>query len=220
MEQYIKARENMVDCQLRPNQVKNRELIEAFLSTPRENFVSSNYAPLAYADRFIRLSSDRVMMPPMLLGKALQACHITKKDIILDVACGRGYGCAILSKLASTVVGVESNLDLVNLANKTLTELAADNVAVVEGNIGLGLPEQGPYDVILVEGGIYNVPETYKEQLSLGGRLILFEIMDGGNGHAVLYIKSTTTTSRRILFDAQLPVLPGFENKVSFIFNK
>ena len=218
MEPYIEARANMVDCQLRPNQVKNLDLLQAFLSTPRERFVSSNYASLAYSDQFIKLSPERVMMPPMLLGKLLQECQITKKDIILDVACGRGYGCAILSKLASTVVGIESDLELVNIANKTLTELAADNAAVVKGDIGLGLPEQGPYDVILVEGGIYDVPEVYKEQLSLGGRLILFEMMDGGAGHAVLYIKSSSATSRRILFDAQLPVLSGFEKKTSFSF--
>ena len=119
MEQYINLRANMVDCQLRPNQVRNLDLIEAFLSTPREIFVSSSDAPLAYADCFLRLSPERIMMPPMLLGRGLQECHVTKTDIILDVACGRGYGCAILSKLASTVVGVENNLDLMDLANKT-----------------------------------------------------------------------------------------------------
>ena len=218
MEQYKDARANMVDCQLRPNQVTDHDLIEAFLSTPREKFVSSNYAPLAYADRSLMLSSERVMMPPMFLAKVLQECDIKKNDIILDVACGRGYGCAILSKLSSTVVGVENNIKLVNLANKALTELAADNAAVVEGDIEVGLPEQGPYDVILIEGGICTVPESYKEQLSLGGRLILFEMTGGRNGHAVLYIKSTTTTSRRILFDAHLPVLPGFAEKTSFSF--
>ena len=218
MEDFINARANMVDCQLRPNCVTDPDLLDSFLSVPRERFVSPGQEALAYADRCLDTSAGRAMMPPMFLGKVLQECAVSPDDVILVAACGRGYSCAVLSRMAATVVGLEADTALVAEANAILSDLAADNAAVVERDIATGLMDQGPYDVIVLEGGICSAPDIFIDQLSSGGRLAVFERLNDGTGQAVLYLKSGSTVSRRVLFDALLPVLPGFEAKSGFVF--
>jgi len=209
---------NMVDCQLRPNLVSDPEVIEAFLKVPRDRFVPEDRRSIAYADRNIDLGDGRVLMAPMFFGKVLQHCAISPSEIVLDVACGRGYGCAVLSSLAGTVIGLEGSPSLVNEASTLLTDLSVDNAIVVSGDLRNGLEEEGPYDVILVEGSVGVFPDQYEKQLASGGRLVLFERLENGNGQAVVYLKHGNTLSRRILFDAILPVLPEFVAEPGFVF--
>ena len=209
---------NMVDCQLRPNLVSDPEVIEAFLKVPRDRFVPEDLTTIAYADRNIDIGDGRVLMAPMFFGKVLQHCAISPSEIVLDVACGRGYGCAVLSSLAGTVIGLEGSPSLVTEASTLLTDLSVDNAIVVSGDLRNGLEEEGPYDVIIVEGSVGVFPDQYEKQLASGGRLVLFERLKNGNGQAVVYLKHGNTLSRRILFDAILPVLPEFVVEPGFVF--
>jgi len=209
---------NMVDCQLRPNLVSDPEVIEAFLKVPRDRFVPEDRRSIAYADRNIDIGDGRVLMAPMFFGKVLQHCAISPTEIVLDVACGRGYGCAVLSSLAGTVIGLEGSPSLVSEGSALLTDLSLDNAIVVSGDLRNGLEEEGPYDVIIVEGSVAVFPDQYEKQLASGGRLVLFERLENGNGQAVVYLKHGNTLSRRILFDAILPVLPEFVAEPGFVF--
>ena len=209
---------NMVDCQLRPNLVSDPEVIEAFLKVPRDRFVPEDRRSIAYADRNIDIGDGRVLMAPMFFGKVLQYCAISPTEIVLDVACGLGYGCAVLSSLAGTVIGLESLPSMVSEGSALLTDLSLDNAIVVSGDLRNGLEEEGPYDVIIVEGSVGVFPDQYEKQLASGGRLVLFERLKNGNGQAVVYLKHGNTLSRRILFDAILPVLPEFVVEPGFVF--
>ena len=209
---------NMVDCQLRPNLVSDPEVIEAFLKVPRDRFVPEDRRSIAYADRNIDIGDGRVLMAPMFFGKVLQYCAISPTEIVLDVACGLGYGCAVLSSLAGTVIGLEGSPSLVSEGSALLTDLSLDNAIVVSGDLRNGLEEEGPYDVIIVEGSVGVFPDQYEKQLASGGRLVLFERLENGNGQAVVYLKHGNTLSRRILFDAILPVLPEFVAEPGFVF--
>ena len=209
---------NMVDCQLRPNLVSDPDVIEAFLKVPRDRFVPEHLKTIAYSDRNIDIGGGRVLMAPMFFGKILQHCAISPGEIVLDVACGSGYACAVLSRLAGTVIGLESSSSLVTEVSKLLTDLSVDNAVVVSGELREGLEEEGPYDVIIVEGAVGVFPKSYEKQLASGGRLVLFERLENGNGQAVVYLKHANTLSRRVLFDAVLPFLPEFVAESGFVF--
>ena len=218
MADFTKARQNMVDCQLRTNKVVDGPLVARFETVPRELFVEETLRSIAYVDEDVAIGHGRYLMAPMVLARMLQELAINPSEIVLDVGCGTGYSSAILSGLADTVVALEDNHELATRANDLLTELAADNAIVVEAPLAEGYATQGPYDIILMGGSVANVPSVLTDQLIDGGRLVAI-IDDGkGQGKAILMIKRNGVVSQRDLFDATVPRLPGFEPKMGFVF--
>ena len=218
MADNFKARQNMVDCQLRTNKVVDEALVARFETVPREWFVDESVRSIAYVDEDVSIGNGRYLMAPMVLARILQELAISPSEVVLDVGCGTGYSSAILSGLADTVVALEENHELAARANDLLTELAADNAIVVEAPLSEGYATQGPYDIILVGGAIASVPSALTDQLIDGGRLAAI-IDDGqGQGKVILMIKRHGSVSQRELFDASVPRLPGFEPKMGFVF--
>ncbi len=214
---FAKARAAMVEGQVRTNDVTDTRLQEAMLAVPREVFVPKSKRSLAYMDNAIDLGDDRSLMDPRSFAKLVQALDIRATDVVLDVGCATGYSTAILARMAETVVGLESDEVLAAGATRTLIDLAVDNAAVVSGDLKTGAPDHGPFDVILVSGGVEVVPDAWTAQLSDGGRLGLIQI-DGPAGYALLYLKTGDHVGARIVFDAHVPVLPGFEKPHEFKF--
>ena len=207
---YKTARHMMVEAQLRTNRVINPALIEALESVPREIFVPKQMAGSAYIDGPVPLGNGRALMEPMVFGRMAQIAEIQPTDVVLDVGCASGYSAAVLSRVASTVVALESDADLAGRAGAALSSLGADNVAVVTGALPEGDAAHGPYDVIMIEGQVPGVPDTLLKQLAEGGRLLAV-VGDGvGQGRATLYTKFGGTVSHRIVFDATAGRLPGF----------
>ncbi len=218
MSDFSKARQNMVDCQLRTNKVIDAALVARFETVPRELFVEESMRSIAYVDKDVSIGNGRYLIEPMVLARILQELAISRSEVVLDVGCGTGYSSAILSGLADTVVALEEDHELATRANDLLTELAADNAIVVEGPLSEGYATQGPYDIILVGGAIASVPPGLTDQLIDGGRLAAV-IDDGkGQGKVILMIKRHGAVSQRELFDASVPRLPGFEPKMGFVF--
>ena len=218
MAEFSKARQNMVDCQLRTNKVVDEALVARFETVPREWFVEESVRSIAYVDEDVSIGNGRYLVAPMVLARILQELAINPSEVVLDVGCGTGYSSAILSGLADTVVALEENHELATRANDLLTELAADNAIVVEAPLSEGYATQGPYDIILVGGAIASVPSALTDQLIDGGRLAAI-IDDGkGQGKVILMIKRHGAVSQRELFDASVPRLPGFEPKMGFVF--
>jgi protein-L-isoaspartate(D-aspartate) O-methyltransferase len=218
MADFSRARQNMVDCQLRTNKVVDDALIARFETVPRELFVDETMQSIAYVDEDVPMGNGRYLTAPMILAKLLQELSISPNEIVLDVGCGTGYSSAILSGLADTVVALEQDSELATKANDLLTELAADNAIVVEAPLTGGYATQGPYDIILVSSAIAEVPTALTDQLADGGRLAAV-IDDGkGQGKAILLVKRHGVVSKRDLFDASVPRLPGFEPKMGFVF--
>ncbi len=212
------ARRKMVENQLRANKVTDEAVLEAMGRLPRERFVPERYAGLAYVDEDLSLGDERHMMEPMVLARLAQALEIESEQIVLDVGCGLGYSTALLASLAGTVVATEEDADLAAKANDTLNDLGADNAVVVEAALSAGYAKQAPYDAILLNGAVPEIPQNLVEQLSPKGRMALVIKRGGGMGRAVLVERFGDSLAERILFEAGTPLLAGFEQEEGFVF--
>ena len=217
---FATARRMMVEGQVRTADVTDPRLLGAMLALPRERFLPASRAPLAYLDLDVPLSdgeSDRRLLKPMVLAKLIQAADIVETDRVLDVGCGTGYSAMLLAALAGSVVGLEEDATLARRAEILLAEAAVANARIVSGPLALGAPQQGPFDVIVLEGAAEIIPTALVDQLKNGGRLLCV-LGRGPGGKAMLYRLIDGDFSGRPVFDAAAPLLPGFEKKLSFVF--
>lgn len=218
MTDYKVARTAMVDSQLRPNEVNDKAITEAMLTVPREQFVPKAKRAVAYVDEDIEVASGRYIMEPRVFGRLLAAAEVQSVDLVLDIGPATGYSSAVLSHLADAVVALESDADLAAGAEAKLAELEAVNVAVMTGDMTKGLAKQGPFDVIIMNGAVAEVPKALVKQLKEGGRLVCV-VLEGGVGRARLVTKDAEgTVSSKNLFDASVALLPGFEKEEGFVF--
>ncbi len=142
---FENARKAMVDCQLRPNAITDYRILAAMSEVPRENFTPAAKRPLSYLDEDLALDpvGARKMMEPMYLARLAQLAEIKSSDLVLHVACNTGYGTAVLSKFADSVVAVDDNEDFVEMANDSLADLEIGNAAVLAGELKSGLKKRG-----------------------------------------------------------------------------
>jgi len=208
-------RANMVATQLRTNDVTDTRLIKAILSVPREDFVPASLVPLAYMEGCISLGKSRVLLDLRSFGKMAQLAAIGPSDRVLDVGCGTGYSTAVLAQLAAHVTGLEQEHAFAEIASTHVR--GAANAEIACSRMSEGLPARAPFDVILLNGAIEHRPDALTAQLAEGGRLVCI-VKDGAAGHARLFLKEGGAVGERDAFDAQVPVLPGFEKVRSFAF--
>lgn len=206
----------MVDCQLRTFDVNDNAVLDAFDAVPRERFVPAGRETFAYIDQPLTLATGpggpRVMAPPMLLARMVQALKIRPGARVLDVAAGYGYGAAILHRLGAQVVALESEADLAEAARERL----GGEAEVVQG--GLAEPVAGgPFDAILVEGRVETRPQALLDQLRDDGRLVCVLGPDRG-ARATLFVRAGDAFGARPLFDASLPALKAFATEPGFAF--
>lgn len=218
MSEYAAARLNMVEGQIRPNKVTDPRLVEAMLDIPREVFVPQAARGIAYVDEDIAVGHGRYLMEPMVFARMLQEVGVGETDAVLDIGTATGYSTAVLARLGATVVGVESDAALAQRAGELLAEVGAVNATVVSGALTEGHPGRAPYDVIVIEGLVAEVPEAITAQLADGGRLIAAVMGDRGVGEVKLYQRVGNIVSGRVLFEAHPRPLPGFEATPKFVF--
>lgn len=212
---YISARETMIDCQIRPADVTDRRILAAFAKTPREIFVPRAKLALAYGDSDIPLDGGRVMISPRDLAKMVSAAEISPAETALIIGSGRGYAVAILAQLAETAIGLDSDEEATSRASKSLLRCEINNAAFVTGELKPGAAQHGPFDVILVNGAVADIPQQWAAQLSSNGRIIA-PIIDGPVTRICVFTKSGDTVGRRILFDSAVPALPEFMQQPAF----
>jgi protein-L-isoaspartate(D-aspartate) O-methyltransferase len=217
MADYAQQRMNMVDAQVRTNDVTDPRIHAAMREIPRERFVPQSCRAMAYADAVIEVAPQRYLLDPRTFSKLLQLVDIRTSDKALDVGCATGYSSAVLSRLASSVVALEQDADLVRAAVEALASVGATNATVAQGQLAQGFKERAPYDVIFVNGGIQEQPERLLAQLAEGGRLAAI-LQSGTQGHAELYVKEHGRVGTRAGFDASVPLLAGFKKAVGFVF--
>jgi protein-L-isoaspartate(D-aspartate) O-methyltransferase len=215
---YAAARLNMVESQIRPNKVTDSRIVSAMSELPRERFVPKPLRGIAYVDEDIHIGNGRHLMEPMVLARLLQTANIGAKDIVLAIGITTGYDAAILSRLAATVVALESDAALAAQATRLLADLGLDNVAVVEGRLEDGYPRQAPYNVIVLCGAVEQIPAALHDQLAPGGRLVAVLTPEGEQGKAVIAIRASGPVTMRPVFDAATNLLPGFAREPSFVF--
>ncbi|MFK8251501.1 protein-L-isoaspartate O-methyltransferase family protein [Ancylobacter terrae] len=220
MTDYAELRRAMVDAQVRANDVTDLRIVAAMMDVPRERFVPAGRGDFAYIDDDVLVSEGppaRYLLEPMVLAKLLQAADVGPNDLVLDVGCASGYSTAVLAHLAGQVVALEPDAALAAGASATLADLGLLNAAVVEGPLADGWAAEAPYDVILLNGAIEIAPEELFAQLKPEGRLLAV-VGRGRAGRATLFTKTGGGVSPRIVFDAGVPVLPGFEARPAFVF--
>lgn len=217
--QFAKARRNMVDGQILPNRVTDERVVDAMATLPREVFLPPQRQMLAYADETVLIDDGRYMMQPMVLARLLDVAEIGSGDVAMAIGCGSGYGVAVLAKLVDTVIAVESDSSMRAKAERNLAELGVDNVAVVDGVMAEGNPKDAPYNLIYIDGAVPEFPENIARQLADGGRLVCVEMPSGKPvGRGVLVTRYGDSISKREIFDAVEPLLPGFEKEAAFSF--
>jgi protein-L-isoaspartate(D-aspartate) O-methyltransferase len=221
MSGFSTARQNMVDCQVRPSDVTDVPIIDAMLDVPREAFVPQNQRALAYLDIDLDVSEGasvkRFLIKPAVLARMLQAAEIKATDTVLVVGCATGYAAAVVAKIAGQVTATESDSSLATKAGTALAGLGLGTVTMRVAAAADGEQAGAPYDVIVLNGATEIIPEGLFRQLKQGGRLV-------GVFATTLPPRATVVThshddfGHRALFDAVAPVLPGLERVPAFVF--
>lgn len=215
MTDFATRRRFMVDTQVRTADVTEFPIIDAMLNIPREVFVPRDRIEAAYSSEPVALGDDRVVLDPRCFAKMLEALDITNDDLVLDVGAGLGYSSAVIARIAEAVVALEDDPARVSEAQGLLSEHDADNVILVEGALTEGCAQHGPYDAIVVEGGIETLPAVFVEQLKERGRIACL-FMEGPLGTAKIGYKVDGRLNWRSVFNAGAPVLDGFRKETSF----
>jgi protein-L-isoaspartate(D-aspartate) O-methyltransferase len=212
---YAAQRTKMVDSQIRTTDVTSHSVLTAFLSVAREDFVAERLKPVAYIDNDLEIAAGRYMMAPSPLAKLLQLADIDKTDTVLEIGAGSGYAAAVLSHMAGSVVAVESDATLLDAAGRNLQSF--DNVTLVSGALTAGHAAKAPYDVIVVNGAVDQIPDALFAQLKEGGRLVVV-IGEGQASGARIFVRERGMQSERFVFNASVRKLPGFEKTPEFVF--
>jgi protein-L-isoaspartate(D-aspartate) O-methyltransferase len=211
------ARLAMIQSQVIPNKVTDERVTSALNTVPRENFVPKALRGVAYIDEDVPVGEGRHLMEPMVFARMLQAAAITEADVVLDIGCATGYSTAVLAQMSATVVAVEENETLAQRATDQLAAQEVANAAVITAPLNAGYPDQQPYDVIILNGSVDEIPQSLVGQLAEGGRLVAV-VRHGVIGRAVLMTREDGVINRIDLFDASVPRLPGFEKEAEFSF--
>tara|TARA_A100001011_G_scaffold378511_1_gene443339 strand:+ start:187 stop:843 length:657 start_codon:yes stop_codon:yes gene_type:complete len=210
------ARIAMVDCQIRPADVTHYNIIEAMLNVPRETFFPEKIRNKAYVGENIKISEERYALDPRLIAKILSLINISESELVLNVGGCYGYLAALLSHFAQAVVMTEE-ANLAIEAERILVAQSIDNVIVKCGVLSEGAKDYGPYDAIIIEGGVNFVTEEILNQLKLGGRIVAIFI-NGVVGECRLGFKTSSGVIWRFGFNAAAPILNDFKNESKFIF--
>ena len=215
MTDFAARRVMMVDTQVRPSDVTKFPIIAAMLAVPREAFVPETLREAAYVGETMDLGAGRVLVDARVFAKLLDALDIGPDEAVLDIGCGLGYSSAVLAQIAKTVVAVEEDAAMADQAAQVLAAQGAGQVSVVNGPLTLGAAAQGPYDVVMFQGGVEQVPPSILAQVKDGGRLAAV-FMQGPLGIAKIGYKSGNDVTWRFAFNAALPVLQGFAAQRAF----
>ncbi|HTO41800.1 MAG TPA: protein-L-isoaspartate O-methyltransferase [Rhizomicrobium sp.] len=217
MPDFASQRANMVETQVRPNDVTDPRIHAALRDVPRERFVPGVRQALAYTEGPVEVAPQRYLMDARSFAKLLQLADIQPTDRILDVAAATGYSSAVLGQMGASVIALEQDADLVRIASDTLRATGASNVTVAQGALTEGAKSSGPYDVIFINGGVERVPESLLAQLKEGGRLVAI-LQSGPQGRAHIFVRQDGVVGSRGDFDTVVPVLVGFKKPVGFVF--
>ncbi len=222
---YASARDHMVDGQVRPNKVIDPRVIRAMRAIPRERFVPTHLASLAYADEDVPLDRGRALMEPMVIARLVQLARVRDGERVLVIGAGSGYGAALLAACGGQVTALEEDEALLVIARRTLPEFAP-GAELVSGPLAAGQASGAPWDVILIEGAVRAIPPAIALQLNpQGGRLVT--VLTPGNaasgGQGVLAEPGQHDAPNPVLraqpvFDCATPLLPPLLPAPAFQF--
>ncbi|MEA1937746.1 MAG: protein-L-isoaspartate O-methyltransferase [Pseudomonadota bacterium] len=212
------ARRNLIDGVLRPNGITEPRLLAALANLSRHAFVPHSLSMFACSDAMLEIGANRFMLSPLTGARLIQAMDATPDDIVLEIGCVTGYTVAVLARLCSMVIGLEQDPELARAATETLAETGTDNAAIFTGPHSIGVPEQGPYDAILIHGAVAEVPLPLLDQLKIGASLVTVLAPPGSPGRIVRATRTEEGPLLTILTDANAAPCPGFSPSTAFEF--
>jgi protein-L-isoaspartate(D-aspartate) O-methyltransferase len=202
------ARRNMVERQIRGRGINDPRVLEVMCQIPRHLFVEEAFQSQAYGDFPLPIGEKQTISQPYMVGLMTAALQLKGGEKVLEIGTGSGYQAAVLSKIAGKVYSVERIPALARRARKILDAIGCGtvNIKVTDGTFGW--EEEAPFDGILVTAGAPSVPQTYVDQLAIGGRLV---IPVGSLGQQVLkrIVRTETGCSEEILVDCRFVPLIG-----------
>jgi protein-L-isoaspartate(D-aspartate) O-methyltransferase len=170
---FSRARERMVKTQIAGRGVQDPSVLKAMREVPREVFVEPGLEEFAYEDGPLPIGASQTISQPYIVALMIEAAELKPTDRVLEVGVGSGYAVAVMSRIAAKVYGIERHATLLNAAKRRLEKLGYDNVELRVGDGTCGWPEAAPFDAILVAASGPEVPQPLKEQLAIGGRLVI-----------------------------------------------
>ena len=204
---YAKARELMVEQQVRPWDVLDPRVLDTLATLPREAFVPQAHRNLAYADLALPLAHDEFMMKPVIEGRVLQALALDPADDVLEIGTGSGYLTACLGRLAREVVSLERHADLADAARDVLSQQQVNNAQVVTAD-AFSWTTDRRFSAIVVTGAVDTVPQRFIDWLQPGGRL--FVVRGRSPAMEAVLVRNDVNAGRiQSLFETDLPYLVG-----------
>ncbi len=214
---FARARDIMVESQVRTADVTDTRIIHAMRTLPRERFVPAQKRMIAYGDLEVDVAAGRSLMRPRYVAKLLQELAPQANERALEIAGATGYGAAVLATCCKDVITLDPDSSLSFAAGAAIESCGLKNVKSVSTPAVEGWRDEGPYDVILLNGAAEVVPEAWLAQLAPGGRLGVI-VRQGAAGAARIYTRSDDAVAYRTAFDAAPPVAPGLERPPAFAF--
>ena len=210
MQDFSLARRVMIDNQLRPQGVTDRGVLAAMGRVERERFVPESAKALAYFDRPLKIGEGRSIMPPAALGRLLTEAAPLPGQRALVIGSGTGYSAAVLKEIGLEVVALESDERLASSARDA-------GVETVIGELAEGWPKGPPYDLILLDGAVEEIPAALGKQLAPEGVLV-GAIVDRGVTRLIVGACANGAIGWRSIADSDVDPLPGFERPRAFTF--
>lgn len=214
---FVRARDIMVESQVRPADVTDMRVLSAMRTLPRERFAPASKRTLAYADMELEVAPGRVLMRPRDIAKLVQALAPQANERALEIAGATGYGAALLAACCKDVISLDPDPNLSFAAQAALEASGIANVKTVSTPAADGWADGAPYDVIMLNGAAEIVPEAWFAQLAPGGRLGVV-VREGAAGVVRIYTRSDASVAYRVAFDAFPPVAPGLTRPPAFAF--
>lgn len=212
-----RARDFMVESQVRTADVTDMRIIAAMRTLPRERFAPANKRALAYADLEVDVAPGRCLMRPRDLAKLVQALSPQPNERALEIAGATGYGAALLAACCKEVISLDPDPNLSFAARTALESAGVTNAKTVSTAVADGWADEAPYDVILLNGAAEIVPDAWLKQLAPGGRLGVI-VRQGPAGAARIYTRGGDTVAYRAAFDAAPPIAPSLRAESGFRF--
>ncbi len=170
---FASLRAKMVERNIAARGVRDELVLEAMRKVPRELFLPKNLREFAYEDSPLPIAGEQTISQPYIVAFMAEALMLKGGEKVLEIGAGSGYAAAVLSEIAAEVFTVERLGQLADKAAATLADLGYGNINVLHGDGTKGWPEHAPYDAIVVAAGGPQVPDALKEQLKIGGRLVI-----------------------------------------------
>ena len=197
----VKNREVMIENQLRPNKITNDDVLQAFMNTSKEQFISEDKINICYSDQDISIKDQRGYLKNLHLAQILHFADIKNNDKVLHIGGLTGYLSVLIAKLCKKIYVIDNDQSFVDSIIKNFSNNKVDNGKVLKEEFSEGLKSEGPYDLIIIDCPQYNFNLNLLNQVNVGGRIIYIEKINEELSKAYKMIKYEDNYSKVFLFD-------------------